>query len=78
MPTPTKLTPLQRQALALVAAGAVFENNTGYGSWRIMGASPTVVGRLGSMGLVTKARVDDRSYRFELTETGQKTHDEAT
>lgn len=46
-----KLTDLQRKTLTLIANGKVENSKGGYGAWRIYGASPTVVGRLISMGL---------------------------
>lgn len=41
-----KLTEAQWNALRRIAGGKVTQHNTGYGAWRIQGASPTVVGRL--------------------------------
>ena len=38
------LTAAQRDTLAKIAAGEVYEAKFGYGAWRICGASPTVVG----------------------------------
>lgn len=66
----TKLTALQRETLVLIRDGKVHECNTGYGSWRIMGASPGVVGKLRVAGLVIDAKVDDRNKRFDITEAG--------
>jgi hypothetical protein len=41
-----KLTELQLETLRLIAAGEVRYVKFGYGAWRVLGASPTVVGRL--------------------------------
>lgn len=67
-----RLTEAQAATLELVAAGKVSNINTGHGSWRIWGASPTVVGRLKAMGLTVETRVDERTFRFDLTEAGLK------
>lgn len=45
-------TPKQIEALALVEKGEVKSVNFGYGAWRTVGANPTVIGRLVSMGAV--------------------------
>lgn len=66
-----KLTEKQRETLGAIRDGVVFEINTGYGSWRIFGASPTVVGRLGAMGMAIKSKYDERKYRFDLTDAGR-------
>jgi hypothetical protein len=47
-----KLTPLQTETLMAVSLGKVVSRNMGYAAYRILGASPTVVGRLVSIGLV--------------------------
>lgn len=41
-----KLTDKQIETLRLIEAGEVQEVLFGYGAWRIVGADPTVVGRL--------------------------------
>lgn len=41
-----KLTPLQRQTLRQIAQGEIYQLRFGSGAWRIMGGSPTVVGKL--------------------------------
>lgn len=46
-----KLTLSQFEALRMIQAGEVRQHRFGYGAWRILGASPTVVGRLVSMRL---------------------------
>lgn len=46
------LTPKQHQALIAVSRGEVVSRNHGYGAWRIVGAPPTVVGRLVSLGFI--------------------------
>lgn len=66
-----KLTKAQLETLALIRDDKVTNENTGHGSWRTFGASPGVVGRLRSMGLATEAKLDDRNYRFELTDAGR-------
>lgn len=66
------LTGLQTQTLGLVRDGKVIERNCGTSAWRIWGASPQAIGKLGSLGLISKTKVDERSYRFDLTEAGLK------
>jgi hypothetical protein len=68
--TENKLTKLQIETLSLIGERKVTETNTGYGSWRIFGASPGVVGKLRTMGFTRVERVDDRNNLFVLTETG--------
>lgn len=46
------LTALQVENLKLVAAGSVKRATFGYGAQRIVGGSPTVIGRLVSLGFV--------------------------
>lgn len=67
-----KITALQMETLALIGAGKVNQQNTGYGSWRIFGASPTVVGRIVSMGLAKWGKPDDRHQSIALTEAGDQ------
>ncbi len=47
------LTPKQREALQAVADGKVCSRNCGTAAFRIFGANPAVVGKLGSMKLVS-------------------------
>lgn len=47
-----KLTAKQIETLLAVSLGNVACRNMGHSAWRIVGASPTVVGRLVSLGLV--------------------------
>lgn len=65
-----KLTPLQRETLDLIARGQVEQHNCGTGAWRTWGASPTVVGRLMSMGLA-KWPTQGMGGFAVLTEAGQ-------
>ncbi|MCW5711290.1 hypothetical protein [Shinella sp.] len=51
------LTKLQLETLALVRDGKVSQRNHGHGAWRIVGANPSVVGRLTSLGLVRWTKV---------------------
>lgn len=64
------LTKLQTVTLALIKDGKVYEINTGYGSWRIQGAAPSVVGKVRSLGLAEKSFDGDSRYNFRLTEAG--------
>lgn len=66
----TRLTALQLETLALIRDGKVTNTNTGYGSWRILGASPNAVGRLRASGLAIEKKVDERTHRFDLTDAG--------
>jgi hypothetical protein len=68
--TEKKLTKLQIETLSLISERKVKETNTGYGSWRILGGSPGVVGKLRTMGLARIEHVDERNNVFVLTESG--------
>ncbi|SKA20274.1 hypothetical protein [Consotaella salsifontis] len=63
------MTPKQIEALRAVEAGEVYQHNCGSAAWRIFGASPTVVGRLTSMGLVRWTKVI--GGKAELTDAGR-------
>lgn len=63
------LTALQIETLRLVSCGAVAHRNHGHGAWRIVGAHPSVVGRLISLGLVEWTKVIGGDAR--LTEAGR-------
>lgn len=65
----TKLTALQLDTLALVRDGKVSQRNHGHGAWRIVGANPSVVGRLTSLGLVRWTRIIGGDA--ELTDAGR-------
>lgn len=65
-----KLTPLQRETLTAISDGKVEQRNHGYSAWRTSGASPTVVGRLMSMGLA-KWPTQGMGGFAVLTEAGQ-------
>lgn len=65
-----RITPARLDALKLIKSGAVEQRNCGYGSWRIFGGQPTVVGHLVSMGLAEwGAMVGDRRA-CSLTDAG--------
>ncbi|WGM31459.1 hypothetical protein [Brevundimonas sp. NIBR11] len=49
--TAKPLTPLQSETLGLIRDGKVSQVNCGTAAWRTFGASPTVVGKLMSLGL---------------------------
>lgn len=66
-----QLTKLQAETLALVAAGNVVMHRHGYGAWRIHGATPSVVGRLISMGLVTWGPFQGDERHSSLTDAGR-------
>lgn len=64
------LTPKQRQALQAVADGEVESINCGTAAFRICGANPSVIGRLGTMGLIRWTAL--LGGRAELTEAGRQ------
>lgn len=66
-----KLTDLQRTTLKLVAGGCVYQQKFGYGAWRIQGASPTVVGKLISMGLAEWGPHGEKQIGCVLTDAGR-------
>ena len=66
-----KLTPLQIETLRLIRDGKVSQQNTGYASWRIFGASPAAVGRVVSLGLAEWGRFADRHRPITLTKAGR-------
>lgn len=66
-----KLTELQLTTLRLIRDGKVLQINCGYGAWRILGASPTVVGRLLSMKLAEWHRVYPETFSADLTAAGR-------
>jgi hypothetical protein len=64
-----KLTKLQLGTLELIRDGKVSQEKHGYGAWRIHGASPSVVGRLVSLGFARWTKVI--GGRAELTDAGR-------
>lgn len=68
-----KLTVAQKETLSLVNNGEVHRSNHGYSAWRIDGASPQVVGRLLSLGLIVEGlRCETNgNYKFNLTPAGR-------
>lgn len=63
------LTALQIETLRLVSRGAVAQRNRGHGAWRIVGANPSVVGRLTALRLVEWTKVIGGDAR--LTDAGR-------
>ena len=64
------LTKLQRATLADISAGNVEQRRFGYAAWRIVGASPTVVGRLISMKLARWGAAHGDTTPCLLTDAG--------
>lgn len=64
-----KLTALQLETLALIRDGKVSQQNHGHGAWRIVGANPSVVGRLVSLGLARWTKII--GGQAELTAAGR-------
>jgi hypothetical protein len=64
-----KLTALQLETLMLIRDGKVSQKNYGHGAWRIVGANPSVVGRLTSLGLSRWTKIIGGNA--ELTEAGR-------
>ena len=64
-----RITPKQIETLQLIRDGKVKQRNMSYGAWRTIGANPSVVGRLISLGFArwNKPMGDEA----ELTETGR-------
>lgn len=67
-----KLTGLQRTTLSDIGHGSVHQRKFGYGAWRIQGASPTVVGRLISLGLAVWCDYSGDRKDCALTDTGKR------
>lgn len=67
-----KLTEAQREALMRVHNGRVAENRFGYSAWRIVGATPVVVGRLISMGLAERAPATTDTRVIRATAAGRR------
>jgi hypothetical protein len=65
------LTPLQRTTLSDIGHGSVYQRKFGYAAWRIQGGSPTVVGRLISLGLAEWAPSDGDRRECQLTDAGR-------
>lgn len=65
-----KITPKQREALQAVADGKVSERNMGTAAFRIIGANPSVIGKLRSMGLIRWTKVIGGDA--ELTDRGRE------
>ncbi|MFC3071526.1 hypothetical protein [Shinella pollutisoli] len=51
------ITKLQLETLGLIRDGKVSQQRFGYGAWRIVGANPSAVGRLVSLGLARWTKV---------------------
>jgi len=70
------ITPLQIEALRLVADGKVIYVRFGTGAWRVHGANPSVIGRLErNLGLISRGKIIIEArdyYRFELTDAGRR------
>lgn len=67
----SKLTANQLATLRKIAAGEVEQRNYGYGAWRIVGASPTVVGRLiNTLKLACWGALSHERMPCELTPAG--------
>lgn len=57
-------------ALTLIADGKVRQHRFGYGAWRIVGAHPSVVGRVVSLGWAKWGRMDGDDMPIALTDDG--------
>jgi hypothetical protein len=67
-----RLTPAQLDTLRLIEDGKVRNVRFSHGDWRIMGASPTVVGRLvQTLGLAKWGEADGDEKFAEITITGR-------
>ncbi|MGO4449055.1 hypothetical protein AB4Y96_09020 [Phyllobacterium sp. TAF24] len=66
-----QLTDAQAATLILIEAGKVHQCLFGYGAWRIIGGSPTVVGRLMTMKLTIWIKADPKTYTAQLTDAGR-------
>lgn len=66
----TDLTALQRTTLSEIGRGGVYQQKFGYAAWRIQGGSPTVVGRLISLGLAEWGGFDGDRRDCRLTAAG--------
>lgn len=71
-----KITLLQLETLSAIDRGEVEQRNYGHGAWRIVGANPSVVGRLVSMGLAKWTEVVDG--KAEITDAGRAAIAKAT
>lgn len=66
-----KLTGLQRTTLSDIDCGSVRQVKFGFGAWRIMGGSPSVVGRLISLGLAKWGPFHESEIKCLLTDSGR-------
>lgn len=64
-----KITPKQLEALTAIAAGSVRRHNCGIAAWRTLGAHPTVVGKVMSLGLAKWSKLEGGTA--ELTDSGR-------
>lgn len=66
------LTEKRRETLTAIGAGQVRQQKFGYGAWRILGATPTLVGWAVAQKLAVWGRMSGDQMACSLTDLGRE------